>query len=74
MNTANRSDPTATRPRLASPRLLRLDEVAESISTTRRFVELEIARGRLAAARLSPRCIRVRSQDLDRYIDRALAR
>lgn len=54
------------------PPVLTLPQVAEFLSCSRRFVEFEIQRGNLPAARLSNRCIRIRRSDLERYLERAV--
>ena len=49
---------------------LQLGEAANKISCSRRFLEKQIAAGRLKVVRLSPRCVRVRPEDLAAYLDR----
>lgn len=46
-----------------------LDEVAEITRTSRRFIHLEIARGKLRALHLSKKCTRVRASDLAAYLE-----
>ena len=48
--------------------LLRIPEVAKAIQGTTRFVEREIAAGRLARVKLSRKFVRVRPEDLDAYL------
>lgn len=50
-------------------RLLTLDEVARELKVSRRFLEIQAARGRLRRVHLSQRCIRIRRSDLNAYID-----
>ena len=49
---------------------LRLGEVAKGLSCSRRFLEKQIAAGRLRVVRLSSRCVRVRPVDLANYLER----
>ena len=49
---------------------LRLGEAARRIDCSRRFLEKQIAAGRLRCIRLSPRCVRIRTEDLAAYLDR----
>lgn len=49
-------------------RLLNLDECAAELGCCRRFLELEIGRGRLVAIRLSNRLLRVRDADWQAYL------
>jgi excisionase family DNA binding protein len=49
---------------------LRLGEVARRIATSRRFLEKQIAAGRLRCIKLSPRCVRIRPEDLRDYLNR----
>jgi excisionase family DNA binding protein len=49
---------------------LRLGEVARRLSCSRRFLEKQVAAGRLRVVRLSSRCVRVRPADLSDYLDR----
>ncbi len=53
----------------AGAKLLTLDEVARELKVSRRFLEVQAARGRLRRVRLSARCIRIRRADLNAYID-----
>jgi excisionase family DNA binding protein len=48
---------------------LQLGEVARRLNCSRRFLEKQIAAGRLRVVRLSPRCVRVRPTDLAAYLD-----
>ena len=49
---------------------LRLGEAAHRVGCSRRFLEKQIAAGRLRCIRLSPRCVRVRPEDLAHYLER----
>jgi excisionase family DNA binding protein len=49
---------------------LRLAEVARRLSCSRRFLEKQVAAGKLRVVRLSPRCVRVRPTDLVDYLER----
>jgi excisionase family DNA binding protein len=51
-------------------RALQLGEVAERLSCSRRFLEKQVAAGRLRVVKLSPRCVRVRPSDLANYLER----
>jgi len=65
------SDPAegSTKPSIHRPSSLwTLDELALEASVCRRFLELEIERGRLVAVRLSNR-IRVRNSDWEKYLN-----
>jgi excisionase family DNA binding protein len=53
---------------------LRIEEVAEKLNCSRRFLGQQIALGRLPVIRLSRRCVRVRPADLDDYLARHVAR
>ena len=48
--------------------LFRIPEVAKTIQGTTRFVEREIAAGRLPVVRLSRKFVRVRPEDLETYL------
>lgn len=48
--------------------VLTLPEVASEMSVSRRFIELEINRGRLARIRLSNRVVRVSRAEVNRYL------
>jgi hypothetical protein len=48
--------------------LFTLPELATESNVSRRFLEMEISRGRLVAVRMSTRVLRVRSTDWDRYL------
>lgn len=48
--------------------LFRIPEVAKTIQGTTRFVEREIAAGRLPVVRLSRKFVRVRPEDLEAYL------
>jgi len=47
-----------------------LNEAAKQIAASRRFLEKQIALGRLRCIRLSPRCVRIRPEDLADYLER----
>ena len=49
---------------------LRLGEAAHRVGCSRRFLEKQIAAGRLRCIRLSPRCVRIRPEDLADYLER----
>ena len=49
---------------------LQLGEVARRLSCSRRFLEKQIAAGRLRVVRLSSRCVRIRPTDLANYLER----
>jgi excisionase family DNA binding protein len=49
---------------------LQLGEVARRLSCSRRFLEKQVAAGRLRVVRLSPRCVRIRPTDLAEYLER----
>jgi len=49
--------------------ILSLNQAAELLGCSRRFLELEAARGKLTVLRPSARLIRIRRTDLDRYLD-----
>lgn len=48
--------------------LLNLVEAAGEAGVSYRFLQMEIARGRLVAVRLSTRVVRIRRDDWDRYL------
>jgi excisionase family DNA binding protein len=50
-----------------SQELLDLDQSADFLGTSRRFVEMEIARGRLKKTMLSSRIARISRDELKRY-------
>jgi excisionase family DNA binding protein len=60
----------ATHPTVDEGVALRLSEVARRIDCSRRFLEKQIAAGRLRCIRLSPRCVRIRPEDLVSYLDK----
>jgi hypothetical protein len=49
--------------------MLTLPECAAEANVSRRFLEKEIARGRLRAVKLSSRICRVRRSDWEHYLD-----
>ena len=49
---------------------LQLADVARKLSCSRRFLEKQVAAGRLRVVRLSSRCVRVRPTDLADYLER----
>ncbi len=48
--------------------VLTLPEIAQELAVSRRFVEMEISRGRIAVIRLSARVVRVSWQEFLRYL------
>jgi hypothetical protein len=50
--------------------LLTMDQVATEACVSRRFLQLEIKRGRLAVCRLSPRVVRIRLAAWEAYLDK----
>jgi excisionase family DNA binding protein len=52
---------------LVSQELLDLDQAADFLGTSRRFVEMEIIRGRLKKIMLSSRITRISRDELKRY-------
>jgi excisionase family DNA binding protein len=50
--------------------ILTLNDAAQLLGCSRRFLELEAARGRLTVIKLSGRLIRIRRSDLDAYLTR----
>jgi len=54
---------------LVSQELLDLDQAADFLGTSRRFVEMEITRGRLKKIRLSSRLTRISRDELKRYAE-----
>jgi excisionase family DNA binding protein len=52
-----------------SQELLDLDQAADFLGSSRRFVEMEIARGRLRKTMLSRRLARVSRDELKRYVE-----
>jgi hypothetical protein len=61
----------ATRNTRALPDLYTIAALAEETGVSRRFLEMEIHRGRLVALRLSTRVIRIRSVDWNDYLSRS---
>ena len=59
-----------------SPRdcLLTLRQVAERLNVSARYVRSIRQSGALPVVRLSPRCLRVRPEDLDRLVEERMAR
>lgn len=51
-------------------RLLRVCDVAETLGVTQRTLRAWIAGGKLPVVRLSARCIRIRAEDLQEFIER----
>jgi excisionase family DNA binding protein len=49
--------------------IVTLGEAAEFLEVSRRFIELEVARGHLPVIRLSPRCLRIRRSALEQYLN-----
>ena len=48
--------------------LLRITDVADAMQASKRFVEDEIAAGRLPKVKLSRKFVRIRPEDLDAYL------
>ena len=46
-----------------------LDEAAELLRCSRRFLQMEAKRGKLRVLRLSEKCTRVRASDLAAYLE-----
>jgi hypothetical protein len=68
--TASAGATTAIRSRRSGTSVLfTLPELAAESSVSRRFLEMEITRGRLVAVRMSTRVLRVRSMDWDHYLN-----
>jgi excisionase family DNA binding protein len=59
-----------TAPSIEARSILSISDAAQLLGCSRRFLELEAARGRLTVVRLSGRLIRVRRSDLDLYLSR----
>jgi hypothetical protein len=55
---------------LDSRGLLTIDQAAAEAGVSRRFLQLEIERGRLAVSRLSSRVVRIRRSAWESYISR----
>ncbi len=66
MQNANQQTPNAPDNAIA----WRLPEAARRIGTSRRFLEQQIKAGNLRVLRLSPRCVRVRPEDLSAWMER----
>ena len=49
--------------------ILTLGEAAEFLGVSRRFFENEVTRGHISIVRLSPRCLRVRREALQQYVE-----
>jgi hypothetical protein len=49
---------------------LKLAEVAKTLSCSKRFLEKQVAAGRLRVIKLSQRCVHVRPPDLADYLER----
>ncbi len=63
--------PTMGPPPACRARMLTLPECATEAQVSRRFLEMEISRGRLRATKLSNRICRVRGSDWERYLEEA---
>lgn len=53
---------------LPSPKGIKIQDAADSISVSRIFLEKEIKRGRLRVMRLSRRCVRILAEDWNAYL------
>jgi hypothetical protein len=60
---------SSTSPRDGRRSLMTLPQCAYEAGVSRRFLELEIQRGRLRAIKMSNRICRVRLSDWERYLD-----
>jgi len=49
---------------------MNLQEAARRVSCSRRFLEKQIAAGRLKAIRITNRCVRIRPVDLAEFLER----
>ena len=49
---------------------MNLHEAARRVSCSRRFLEKQIAIGRLKAIRITSRCVRVRPKDLAEFLEK----
>lgn len=49
---------------------MNLQEAARRVSCSRRFLEKQIAAGRLRAIRITKRCVRIRPEDLAEFLER----
>jgi excisionase family DNA binding protein len=52
---------------------MNLQEAARRVSCSRRFLEKQIAAGRLRAIRITSRCVRIRPEDLAEFLERNAA-
>jgi hypothetical protein len=52
-------------------RPMTLDELAQWLGTSRRFLEGQINCGKLRVRKISPRCIRILPNDVARWLDQA---
>ena len=57
---------------LPSPKGYKVPDAANALNVSRRFLETEIKRGRIPVMRFSKRCVRIRPQDLDDYVEKYL--
>jgi excisionase family DNA binding protein len=53
---------------LPSQKGYKVQDAADSISVSRRFLEIAIKSGQLPVMRFSRRCVRIRPEDLDAYL------
>jgi excisionase family DNA binding protein len=49
---------------------INLNEAAQRVSCSRRFLEKQIAIGRLKSIRITNRCVRIRPEDLAEFLER----
>ena len=49
---------------------MNLHEAARRVSCSRRFLEKQIAIGRLKSIRITPRCVRIRPEDLAEFLEK----
>jgi excisionase family DNA binding protein len=52
---------------------MNLHEAARRVSCSRRFLEKQIAIGRLKSIRITNRCVRIRPEDLAEFLERNAA-
>jgi len=64
----NQSKTSSVRAENNTRPLLNMAEAAREAGVSYRFLQMEIARGRLVAVRLSTRVVRIRRGDWDRYL------
>lgn len=45
------------------------EDLAEHLRVSRRFLEMEVKRGKLRAVKLGPKCVRFRASDVEKYLE-----